>query len=259
MMRALGAALAWVMLLFSFAHALAGGLAGGARQEAAAPPGPDPLRVAAACGLAEGFARAWLGGGSPDLSAFAAPGSVGPVAPGLPEGEAVQRAFVAGVRPFGGGALLAVDVAAFTGKRWLLLSVPVGFSGDGRPAVWAPPALRPLPGAPPPSGPDLGKPAADVPGDLKGFLTGFFRAYFAASSPEELASFAAPDRRIEPLGGFADLAGLEVASVWGADPSWWAAVRVRARDRASGVEWPQAYLVRLSRPGGKWAVEEIWP
>ena len=254
----MGTALAWAMLLFAFAHALAGGLAGRAGEGNGIPPGPTAPEVAAACGLAEGFARAWLGGGNPDLSAFAPPGDVGSAAPGLPEGESVERAFVCGVRALPGGGLLAVDVAAFTGKRWLTLSIPVGFSEDGRPAVWVPPAIRPGEAAPPPREPGLGPVAAEVPGDLKGFLTGFFRAYLQASSPEELASFAAPGRSFAPLGGFADLAGLEVASVRGAGP-YWAAVRVRARDRASGVEYPQGYLVRAGYSGGRWSVEGVWP
>lgn len=257
-LRVAGAVLAWLMLLLAFGHALGESVAGRGGGGPAVVQGPDPLRVAAACGLAEGFARAWLGGGNADLSAFAPPGDVGSVAPGLPEGESVQRAFVSGVRPFGSGALLAVDVAVFTGKRWLQLSVPVGFSQGGSPAVWGPPALRPAAGALPPGGPDLGAAAPDLPGDLKGFLTGFLRAYLQASSADELASFAAPGCRLEPLGGFADLAGLDVASVRGAGP-YWAAVRVKARDRASGIEYPQAYLVRLAYSGGRWSVGELWP
>ena len=194
-----GRAALWALVGLLLIRGVASVLSGpehGERQPVAGRGALDPATGA----FAVRFARAYLGGSSPqELAPLLAPGVRG-VSTTTASGVAVAQAEVAGVQALGAGQAIVTVACELGDARTIFLAVPIvrasagEVAASGAPAVVAGPAgvgedvesPRPLAG-----------PGATAIGDL---VRRFLPAYFSASSPDDLAYLLAPGAEVVPPG-----------------------------------------------------------
>jgi hypothetical protein len=204
------------------------------------------------------FARAYLGGSSPqELTPLLASGVRG-VSGTTGTGAAVAQAEVAGVQSLGAGQAIITLACELRDARTLYLAVPIvrasagGVAATGAPAVVAGPAgigeevdaPRPL------AGPD-----ATAIGDL---IRRFLPVYFSASSPDDLSYLLAPGAVAVPPGNGLQPLGVpsvkQVGDGEGARRTVLATARVR--DPLSGEVLQLGYRLEVSRHG-RWYVNRV--
>jgi Conjugative transposon protein TcpC len=254
---AAGRAVLWALVGLLLIRGVASSLSGpehGERQPVAGRGALDPATGA----FAVRFARAYLGGSSPqELAPLLAPGVRG-VSTTTASGVAVAQAEVAGVQGVGAGQAIVTVACELDDARTIFLAVPIvrasagEVAASGAPAVVAGPAgvgeevdaPRPLAG-----------PGATAIGDL---VRRFLPAYFSASGPDDLAYLLAPGAEVVPPGN--GLQSLGVPSVKqigdGEGTRRTVLATARVRDPLSGETFQLGYRLEVARHG-RWYVDRV--
>jgi hypothetical protein len=205
------------------------------------------------------FARAYLGGASPEgLAPLLAPGAKAPSAGTSATGIEVQQAEVAGSEDFGHGQALVTVACELADARTVYLAVPIVREGAdevaaaGAPAVVAGPAGvgEDIPSPRPIAGPDATA--------IRELVRRFLPAYFSAASPADLSYLLAAGAVVVPPGNGLRLLGVSAVKQIGDGEGQRRTVlaTVRVRDPLSGASFGLAYRLDVARHG-RWYVDRV--